>query len=74
MTSSEEVVSLYCFVNVLSLMTAYDWHTPSSFVLPSSPVVYVFQPGIYFCTVTHDGNEVTSHTIEVVLVPGTSSK
>ena len=38
--------------------------------LPSSPVVYVNTPGVYFCTVTHDNMEVTSQSIEVVIVPG----
>ena len=55
-------ISLYCIVNVLSMKTTYVWHGA---VLPSSPVVYVDKPGIYFCTVTDGDEEVTSHCFRV---------
>lgn len=66
----DEEASLYCVVNVLSIQINYEWHAPGSMVLPSSPVVYVSAPGIYFCTVTQGDVDVVSQPCEVKFVPG----
>lgn len=62
--------ALYCVVNVISMLSLYTWHTPGAFSLPSSPVVYVKMPGVYFCTVTHDKEEVISDSVRVRIIPG----
>ena len=69
MCSGREEVALYCVVNILSLETDYKWHTPTNFDLPSTSVVYVTKPGVYFCTVHYNGEEVTSRPSEISVLP-----
>lgn len=71
MDSCYEVL-LYCVPNVLSLGVEYEWHTPDHDVtiLPSTPIVYVSVPGIYFCTVTYNDQEVISEPSDVKISPG----
>lgn len=68
--SGREEVALYCVVNFLSMETEYKWHTPTDYTLPSTPVVYVTKPGIYFCTVCYNNEEVVSRPSEISVLPG----
>ena len=62
----DDAIALYCIVNVLSQVVHYDWHTPKNELsLPSTPVVYVNAPGVYFCTVSYQNEVVTSHCFEI---------
>lgn len=67
--SGREEVALYCVVNILSQETIYNWHTPTTFKLPSTPVIYVTKPGIYFCTVKYKDEEVVSQPCEISVIP-----
>lgn len=65
-----EEVELYCVINVLAITTDYKWHTPKDQNVPSSPVIHVTEPGIYFCTVWWNGIEITSKPTEISVIPG----
>jgi hypothetical protein len=67
----QEEVALYCVVNILSIQTHYKWHAPDSCAFPSTPVIYVTKPGMYFCTVQYSDFEVRSRPSEVSVLPGT---
>ena len=63
-------VMLYCIPSAISREIDYNWHTPDSMVLPSTPVVYVAKPGVYFCTVSYDDQEILSEPTDVKVFPG----
>ena len=66
-----EEVALYCVVNILSIEAYYKWHVSNDLRLPSTPVIYVSKPGIYFCTVQYKEWEVRSRPTELSVLPGT---
>jgi hypothetical protein len=63
-------VLLYCIPSIISSGIGYEWHTPDITVLPSTPIVYVSVPGVYFCTVSYDDREVISEPSDVKIFPG----
>lgn len=65
----DEVV-LYCIPSALYPEIDYEWHTPDSSTLPSSPIVYVSKPGIYFCTITFNEEQLISEPTDVQVYPG----
>ncbi len=63
-------VELYCVVNILSIQIHYKWHASDDRVFPSTPVIYVTKPGVYFCTVRYKDFEVRSRPTEISVLPG----
>lgn len=64
-------VLLYCIPSAIFCEMDYTWHTPDSTILPSTPIVYVSKPGIYFCTVSHNEQQIFSEPTDVKVLPGT---
>ena len=64
--SSDKPIPLYCVASQHSLSTLYEWSNINGCVGIHSPILYVWDPGMYRCSVTNtDGEKAYSRDIKV---------